>query len=131
MFGFSLAELIVVFLVALLFIRPKDLPEIARFFGKTYYRFKNLVSDIKKYLKEAESELGLGDLKKEMDQAIAEEKSKLDDNLTVIVDIHGNKHKVNNLSEIRPDLTKEEIEQEVNKLNEENSNENLSNSDQK
>ncbi len=131
MFGFSLAELIVVILVTLLFVRPQDLPEIAHFFGKIYYRAKRLISDIKLYLKETESELGLKELKDEMEKGISEEKSKLEDDLTVIVDIYGNEHKVNKLSEVRPDLSKEEIAQEVDKLNSENSYKKATNLDQK
>ncbi|MFM8185698.1 MAG: twin-arginine translocase TatA/TatE family subunit, partial [Alphaproteobacteria bacterium] len=37
MFGFSLAELAIVLLVILFFIKPKDLPEIARYIGKAIY----------------------------------------------------------------------------------------------
>jgi len=38
----------------------------------------------------------------------------------VIVDIHGNEHRVPNVSGLRSDLTKEELEEEVKKENEKN-----------
>ncbi|MBU6141435.1 MAG: hypothetical protein KGP29_07800 [Proteobacteria bacterium] len=120
MFGFSLAELIVVLLVILIFVRPADLPEIAHFFGKLFYRAKHLYSQLKSQLKEMEKEFGVDDLRHELNRGIAEEKAKLEDDLTVIVDIHGNEHRVPNLSEIRADLNKEELEEEIKKENEKN-----------
>ncbi len=112
MFGFSLAELIVIFLVILIFIKPKDLPEIAHFLGKIYYRAKRLYQDLKSSLKEMEKEFGVDDLKQELHRGIAEEKSKLEEEITVIVDIYGNEHRVAKVSD-------EKIN-EVKKLNEEN-----------
>jgi sec-independent protein translocase protein TatB len=120
MFGFSLAELILVLLVALIFIKPQDLPEIAHFFGKVFYRSKRLFNEIKESLKEMEKELGIEDLKHEVNRGISEEKAKLKDEMTVIVDIYGNEHLVPNIEKFKPDLSKEEIEQEIKNLNEEN-----------
>ena len=120
MFGFSLAELIVVFLVILIFIKPQDLPEIAHFFGKIFYRSKRFFNEIKKHFSEMETELGISELKHEMQRGIAEEKAKLEDEATVIIDIYGNEHKVPNIQEIRPDLSLEEVEEEVKKMNDQN-----------
>jgi Tat protein translocase TatB subunit len=120
MFGFSLAELIIVLLVILIFIKPEDLPEIAHFFGKVFYRAKRLFNEVKKSLKEMEKELGIDDLKQEMHRGIAEEKSKLEEEMTVIVDIYGNEHQVPNVKGLRADLSEEEIAEEIKKLNEEN-----------
>ena len=47
MFGFSLAELLMVALVALLLIKPKDLPEIAHFLGKIFFRSKKYFNELK------------------------------------------------------------------------------------
>jgi Sec-independent protein translocase protein TatA len=120
MFGFSLAELILVFLVALIFIKPQDLPEIAHFFGKIFYRGRRLISELKQSFKEMEKELGIDDLKHELNRGIAEEKAKLEEEMTVIVDIYGNEHRVANVRNVRPDLTKEEMAKEIKKLNDEN-----------
>ena len=120
MFGFSFAELILVLLAALIFIKPQDLPEIAHFIGKIFYRGKRLFSDVKKYLKDAEKELGIDELKHELNRGIAEEKSKIEDEMTIIVDMHGNEHRVPNVKNVRPDLTPEEIQLEVEKFNQEN-----------
>lgn len=120
MFGFSLAELIIVFLVILVFIKPHDLPEIAHFLGKVFYRAKRLYHELKKSLKEMEKEFGVDDLKNELNRGIAEEKAKLEEEMTVIVDMYGNEHKVHNVEKLRGDLTKEELEAEIKKANEEN-----------
>lgn len=120
MLGFSFAELILVILVALIFIKPQDLPEIAHFIGKIFYRGKRLFYDVKKYLKDAEKDLGLDELRHELNRGIAEEKAKLEDDMTVIVDMYGNEHRVPNVKNLRGDLAAEEVEKEVERLNEEN-----------
>jgi Sec-independent protein translocase protein TatA len=129
MFGFSLAELIVVLILALIFIKPKDLPEIAYFLGKMIFRIKKFFNDSKSYLKSVEGEIGLDQLKHELNRGIAEEKSKIEDEMTVIVDMYGNEHQVPNVKSLRADLSEEEINSEISRANEDNI-KNL-NSDQK
>ena len=114
MFGFSLAELIVVCLVALLFIKPKDLPEIAHLLGKIFFRAKRFYYEIKKQFQEMEGELGIDELKQELNRGMAEEKIKAEkEDETVIIDIYGQEHRISNIAAIRPDLTKEEIKEEI------------------
>lgn len=123
MFGFSLAELILVFLVAIIFIKPQDLPEIAHFFGKLYYKARRLFDDIKNQLKSVEKDLGLEELKHEINRGIAEEKMKIESEkkeLTKIIDIYGNYHEVN-LDALHSDLTDEELKAEIAKYNQMNS----------
>lgn len=131
MFGFSFAELIIVLIVILIFIKPQDLPEIAHFFGKIFYRGKRMFNDLKKSLKEMEKEFGLQDLKHEVNRGIAEEKAKLEDEITVIVDMYGNEHSVPNVKDVRPDALPEELENEIKKLNQENLQKENFSSDQK
>lgn len=120
MLGFSFAELIVVLLVAFIFIKPQDLPEIAQFLGRVVYRLKHIYRELKRSLKEMEGELGLQDLKQEVEVGIAKEKAKLAEDATVIVDLYGNEHHVVNVKEVRPDAVPEELEKEVARLNKEN-----------
>lgn len=120
MFGFSLAELIVVLLVILIFVRPADLPEIAHFLGKIFYRGKRLYQNLKTSFKELEKDFGVEDLRHELNRGIAEEKSKLEDDFTLIVDMNGNEHRVPNVGKIRPDLNDEELKKEIEKLNKNN-----------
>lgn len=122
MFGFSLAELLVVCLVALIFIKPQDLPEIARFLGRMFFRCKKTFNDLKKHFKEVEKDLGFEEIKEEIHRGMHEEKIKLLENeATIIVDMHGNEHVIHNIHDLRPDLDKSSISEEVKKLNEENS----------
>ena len=120
MFGFSFAELIVVFLVILIFIKPQDLPEMAHFFGKIFYRAKTLFYELKSSLKEMEKELGIDELKHEVSRGIAEEKAKIEEDMTVIVDMNGEEHQVKNIKSLRLDMTTEEIKNEVEHFNQEN-----------
>lgn len=117
MFGFSLAELIVVIIVAIIFIKPQDLPEIAHFCGKIYYKGKKLWQEIKAQLKEAEKELGFDEIKQEIDRGIAEEKAKLESEkreITKIIDMNGDVHEVD-LRHVGSD--EDELKKEVEKYN--------------
>lgn len=121
MFGFSFAELMIVILVAIIFIKPQDLPEIAHFLGKVYYKAKRLWNDIKSQLKEAEKELGFDEIKQEIDRGIAEEKAKIEGEkreITKIIDMNGDVHEVD-LSHLEND--DEELKKEVEKYNAMNS----------
>lgn len=121
MFGFSLAELFLVLLAILIFIKPQDLPEIARFVGKAIYHGKKLYQKLKNSLTDLEKEFELDSLRHEVNQAIASEKLKYEDNenddSTIIVDMFGNEHRVNNIKEIRRDLDEEKIKKEVEESN--------------
>ncbi len=121
MFGFSFAELILVLIVVLIFIKPQDLPEIAHFLGKIFYRGKRFFNELKQQFKAVENEFGIAELKQEIHRGIAEEKAKLEEEVTVIIDIYGNEHQVPSIEKLRSDLTKEGISAEVEKLNKENS----------
>ncbi len=125
MLGFSFAELIVVLIVALILIKPKDLPEIANFCGKIYCRAKNYFQELKVHFNQAQKDLGIDSIRQELERGFAEEKAKfleLKDDTTVIVDIYGNEHKVPNINQIRPDLNKEDLKSEVEKYNQINNN---------
>ena len=121
MFGFSLAELLMVALVALLLIKPKDLPEIAHFLGKIFFRSKKYFNELKQQFEEVKKDLDFQEIKQEINRGIAEEKAKLEDlDETIIVDMYGNDHRVQTVESFRADLSNEEIEEEIKKLNEEN-----------
>ncbi len=121
MFGFSLAELFLVLLAILIFIKPQDLPEIARFVGKAIYHGKRLYQKLKNSLSDLEKEFELDSLRHEVNQAIASEKLKHEDveeeDSTIIVDMFGNEHRVNNIKEIRSDLDEAKIKKEVEESN--------------
>jgi len=120
MFGFSLAELIVVFLVILIFVKPADLPEIAHFLGRVFFRAKRFYQELKSSFKDLEKEFGVEDLRHELNRGIAEEKAKLEEDFTVIVDMNGNEHRVPNIAELRTDLSQEALAEEIRKENEKN-----------
>jgi Sec-independent protein translocase protein TatA len=120
MLGFSFSELIVVLIVALILIKPKDLPEIAHFCGKIYYRAKNYFHDLKAHFNQAQKDLGIDNIRQELERGFAEEKAKfseLKNDMTVIIDIYGKEHKVPAINQIRPDLNEEDLQSEIEKFN--------------
>lgn len=66
-------ELIVIFIVALLVIGPKKLPEFARSLGKGLQEFKRTAEGLRESLKE---DLGLDDLKQAAHDALSDEAEK-------------------------------------------------------
>jgi Tat protein translocase TatB subunit len=73
MFGIGMPELIVIFVIALIFIGPKKLPDLARALGKGMAEFRKATSDIK-------ANLHLEDEFKGMEQDIADSVSGIIEN---------------------------------------------------
>ncbi len=121
MFGISFAELLVIIIIALIFIGPKDMPEIARYIIKMIIKIKKFIQSATAELKEVSKELGLDDIKSEVEREIIAQKIKLEKDVTTIIDIYGNEHQVPKIEELRPDMNKEELQEEINKYNEINS----------
>lgn len=118
MFGFSLSELFLIILVILIFVRPKDLPEVAYFCGKLFYKAKNLFRNLKKSFNNLLKDSGLEDIKSEIDRGISDEKLKSDGKEpTIIVDMDGNEHKVYDINQIRSDLDGDDLESQIQKAN--------------
>lgn len=55
MFGIGLSELIVIIIVALIFIGPDKLPQLARTLGKAFSEFRRAGEEVKKSFNEAAS----------------------------------------------------------------------------
>lgn len=56
MFGIGLSELIVIIIVALIFIGPDKLPQLARTLGKAFSEFRKAGEEVKKSFNEAARE---------------------------------------------------------------------------
>jgi len=56
MFGIGLSELIVIVIVALIFIGPDKLPQLARTLGKAFSEFRRAGEEVKKSFNEAARE---------------------------------------------------------------------------
>ncbi|MBI5344125.1 MAG: twin-arginine translocase TatA/TatE family subunit, partial [Deltaproteobacteria bacterium] len=54
MFGIGIGELILILIIALIFIDPEKLPEIAKVIGKTYADIMRAGTEIKRTVSEAE-----------------------------------------------------------------------------
>lgn len=125
MFNISFFEIVIFLIMALFFVRPKDLPEIARFIGRVIYHIKKLYYNSKNIINNLSKDFGIDDLEQEITQGISQEKSKIEDDITIIVDMDGNEHKVSNIKELRKDLSEDDLNSEILK---QNNNNNKSNS---
>ncbi len=54
MFGIGMSELLVILVIALIFIGPKHLPEIAKGLGRAINEFRRATDDIKKEVQKVE-----------------------------------------------------------------------------
>ena len=120
MFGISLAEFLLILGIAILVIGPKDLPEVARYFIKTVAQIKHLIAKAKSELDILGKEIGIDEIKNEIAIELASEKTRIENEITTIVDLYGNEHQIHNLDAIRKDKNKDEIAEEVKALNKQN-----------
>jgi Sec-independent protein translocase protein TatA len=121
MFGLSLNEFLVIFIIAILIIGPKDMPEIARQITRLTIKGKHFIAKAKEDLAQLGRETGIDEIKNEIEIELANEKSRLEKEMTTIIDIYGNEHQIYGVDEIRVDKSKEEIAKEVEELNKNNS----------
>lgn len=68
MFGLGVGELLLIFLIALIFIGPKKLPELAKGLGKGLREFQNATKGISDQLNEAKREItrGIDEVKQDL-----------------------------------------------------------------
>ncbi|MES2678173.1 MAG: twin-arginine translocase TatA/TatE family subunit [Pseudomonadota bacterium] len=120
MFGISLGEFLLILVIAILVIGPKDLPEVARYLIRAIAKTKQLIAKAKAELDVLGKEIGIDEIKNEIAIELANEKTRIESEVTTIIDLYGNEHQVSDLSEIRKDKNKDEIEQEISELNQKN-----------
>jgi len=111
---------------------PKDIPDLARNIVRFVYKFKQFIAESKKELKSVGDEMGLGEIRQEIEQELIAEKIKLEKEVTTIVDIYGEEHHVYGVDELRSDLKKEDLKAEIvkhNQVNNEQINKNLNSDD--
>jgi Tat protein translocase TatB subunit len=121
MFGISFGEFLIIIAVAVLVIGPKDFPEIARHIIKAVAKTKQIIDKTKVELNLLGKEIGVDEIKNEVAIEMANERARIEKEITTIIDIYGNEHQVSGLDEIRQDKTKEEIELEIAEYNKMNS----------
>lgn len=93
MFGLSWTELGVTLIVAILVIRPSDLPEIVTAIGKGIRTVKNAWNELSTYAEDIINDSELHEAKRQLEQEI-----------TMIEDAEGNLYEAYNVSEIKRDL---------------------------
>jgi sec-independent protein translocase protein TatB len=100
MFDFSWSELLLIGIVALIFIGPKELPGVLRTLGQWMTKIRRMASDFQNQFHDAMREAELADLKKEVDEMAAQA---------------ANYSNIDPLADVRKDLenTQREIESAV------------------
>jgi sec-independent protein translocase protein TatB len=74
MFDFSWSELLVIGIVALVFIGPKELPSVLRTLGQWMAKVRRMASEFQNQFQDAMREAELADLKKEVDNMASDYK---------------------------------------------------------
>ena len=57
MFGIGGNELLIIILLMVIFIKPKDIPSVVNFIAKTFKKIRSFISEIRKQLNEITSEI--------------------------------------------------------------------------
>jgi sec-independent protein translocase protein TatB len=65
-FGIGYTELVVIAIIAVIVIGPKDLPKVLRAFGKTMGKMRGMAREFQGHLDQAMKEAGLDEVKKEV-----------------------------------------------------------------
>ena len=65
-FGIGYTELVVIALVAIIVIGPKDLPKVLRAFGRTMQKMRGMAREFQGHLDQAMREAGVDEIKKEI-----------------------------------------------------------------
>jgi Sec-independent protein translocase protein TatA len=120
MFGISLPEFIIVIVLLVAVTKPSDIPSIARYLTKAFFKVKNVLRHAKDEVSKVSKELGIEDIKNEAEAEIKKEHDDL--KKTIIIDIYGNEHEVHDVESIRGDLAKEDLHAQIedqNKINKE------------
>jgi len=120
MFGISFIEFLTILTLGILLIGPKECADLARMILKFSAKIKDFLSKAKDEFHKLSDEVGLQEIKREVELEIAQEKAAFDDGMVTIVDIYGKEHRVNNLAKMHPEKSEEELKKEIDHLNKEN-----------
>lgn len=93
MLGLSWAEIFVIVIIAVIFIGPKDLPEVLRGVGKFFAKIKEYSNELKTAFDSAIE-----------DTEIAKTKKKMEEEIRYITDLEGNKQRAYDLDDFLPDF---------------------------
>jgi sec-independent protein translocase protein TatB len=89
-FGIGYTEIMVIVLVAIIVIGPKDLPKVLRAFGRTMQKVRGMAREFQGHLDQAMREAGVDDIKKEIN------------NLKTMNPVEDVKNEINSISASNP-----------------------------
>lgn len=100
MFDIAWSELMVIALVAIIFIKPDDLPGMYRGLAQMFKKVRSWQQEWKNMLQSLDKAAFAEDLKKEVEELRQE--------VNYLLDEKGNKHQCYDLSDLKPDFPVEE-----------------------
>jgi sec-independent protein translocase protein TatB len=100
MFGIGWSELVVIAVVALIVMDPKDIPALIRSVKQFFHKLHLLKQEMLSVINEIDEASGLSELQQDLTQ----EKVAVNQQLRKIVDLNGNLQDAYDLSDLRPDL---------------------------
>ena len=109
MLGVSFFELLIALIVAVLILKPADLIKISKQLVRYYYKLKNFISQFNKEFEDVKEDLGIEKIKEEVEKEARK--------ITKIIDLEGNEHIIEDIDNLRGDLSDDELKKEVLKYN--------------
>ena len=114
MLGISFTELMVIIILALVIIGPKELPDLIRSIIRITVKARKLI-------KQTFQETGLQQITEEIREDFEKQSREIEEQTTTIIDLYGNPHQVPNPKAMRGDKSEEELKAEIAKYNKINS----------
>ncbi len=71
-FGIGMPELLIIGMVALIVVGPKDLPKLLKTIGKYIGKIKNMASEFQTHIDDAIKETGVADIKNDLEQELGD-----------------------------------------------------------
>jgi Sec-independent protein translocase protein TatA len=102
MLGLSLSEILIILIIAIIFIKPQDLPEIAYNIGKFIANIRKFIRNLQNSYQDISNEIGVEEIKKQINKGINDneyfDKDDIydanDEENVIIIDLEGKEHMV-------------------------------------
>ncbi len=102
MLGLSLSEILIILIIAIIFIKPQDLPEIAYNIGKFIANIRKFIRNLQNSYQDISNEIGVEEIKKQINKGINDNEYFDKDNIydandeesVIIIDLEGKEHMV-------------------------------------
>lgn len=105
MFGMAWSELLVILVVALVVMNPKDIPAVVRTVRECIGKLQDMKREMMSVIHSMDQSTGIS----EMHQSLKQEAAAVNQQIRKIVDLDGNLQDAYDLSDLRPDLKSDDL----------------------